>query len=201
MLHTPFPSARGTPRPPPDPRAGYSVAELMVVVVIIGIALALGAPRLNLTPTRTEAAIQGLSSTLMAAQRAAVSGQHDVVVAFDEGQRRVRVHHDLDNDGAIDAGERVRMEPLGRGVVFGRGGAGALAQLGDGAVSFTGRQGGLPAVTFNRAGSASEEGGAYLTTPPAASPPATAARAVVVDRATARAATWRYTPNGWQRKF
>ena len=201
MPHATPPPDRGTPRPRPGPRAGYSVAELMVVVVIIGIALALGAPRLNLTPTRTEAAVQGVASTLMAAERAAVGGQHDVVVAFDEGRRRLRIHHDLDNDGAIDGGERVRMEPLGRGVVFGRGGAGPLAQLGAGPVSFAGRQGGLPAVTFNRAGSASEEGGVYLTTPPATSPPATAARAVVVDRATARAATWRYTPSGWRRKF
>jgi prepilin-type N-terminal cleavage/methylation domain-containing protein len=195
------PPVRGPSRPRPAPRAGYSLMEVLLVLVLIGIMLVLATPRMNLSPTRTEAAVHALASTLMAAQRAAVSGQHDVVVAFDEGQRRVRVHHDVDNDGAVDGGEPVRLQPLEPGVTFGRGSAGALAQLGARAVSVTGTQGALPAVTFNRSGSASEEGGAYLTTPASTSPRPTTARAVVVDRATGRAVTWRYAASGWERKF
>jgi prepilin-type N-terminal cleavage/methylation domain-containing protein len=195
------PSVPGPPRPRSGPRAGYSMMEVLLVLVLIGILVAMAAPRLNLSPTRTEAGVHALASELMAAQRAAVTGQYDVVVAFDAAQRRVRVHHDLDGDGAMDAGEPVLLKPLERGVVFGRGSAGPLAQLGSQAVSFTRSQGGLPAVTFNRAGSASEEGGAYLTTPPAGAPPASSARAVVVDRATGRAVAWRYKGSAWERRF
>ncbi|WP_420126247.1 prepilin-type N-terminal cleavage/methylation domain-containing protein [Longimicrobium sp.] len=199
MTHPP--PVCGSRRPPPGPRSGYSLVEVMLVLVLMGILLALAGPRINLSPTRTEAGVQALASELMAAQRAAVSGQHDVVVAFDQAQRRLRVHFDLDNDGVMDSGEPVQMKPLERGVVFGRGSAGTLAQLGSQPVSFTRTQGGLRAVTFNRAGSASEEGGAYLSALPAVSPPASSTRAVLVDRATARAMVWRYTGSAWQRRF
>ena len=77
----------------------------------------------------------------------------------------------------------------------------ALAQLGNAAVSFTRRQSGVPAVTFNRAGSATEEGGVYITTSARSNPRTTTARAVVVDRATGRVVTFRYTDTGWQRRF
>jgi prepilin-type N-terminal cleavage/methylation domain-containing protein len=184
-----------------DPgRAGFTMAEVLAVVVIIGIGVAMAIPRVNIGTHRTESAVHELASVLMAAQRAAVSGQHDVVVAFEQAQRRVRVHHDLDNDGTMDAGEPIRRTSLPKLVVFGRTGT-ALPQLGGNAVSFTRRQAGVPAVTFNRAGSASEEGGAYLTTTAETNPRPTAARAVVVDRATARTVTYRYTATGWERRF
>ncbi|MBB4637556.1 pilus assembly FimT family protein [Longimicrobium terrae] len=181
-------------------RAGVSMAEVLVVLTIIGIALSIGAPRVNLSPSRTEAAVQSVASTLMAAQRAAVVRQHNVVVAFDATQGLVRVHMDPNNNGTIDAGEQVTSEPLGRNMTYGRGGAAVLTQLGTANVSFTARQGGLPAVTFNRGGSASEEGGAYLTSTVgvAAQRPS---RAVIVDRATGRTAVWKYVAPTWQRKF
>jgi prepilin-type N-terminal cleavage/methylation domain-containing protein len=191
--HDPGASRRG--------RAGFSLAELMAVLVIVGLGLALAVPRVDLTAHRSESAVQSLASTLMAAQRAAVARQHDVVVAFELATWRVRIHMDADNDGAIDAGEPVRREALGNAVIFGRGPAPALPQLGAAAVSFAGRQDGMPAVTFSRGGNASEEGGAYLTTGEGTSPTEYTARAVVVDRATGRAAVFRYTASGWQRRF
>jgi type II secretory pathway pseudopilin PulG len=174
---------------------------MLAVLVIVGIGLAMATPRINLTAHRSETAVQSVASTLMAAQRAAVARQHDVVVAFETGTRQVRIHLDADNDGAIDAGESVRREPLGNTVIFGRSGAPALSQLGAAAVSFAGRQGGIPAVTFGRGGNASEEGGAYVTTAAETDPTAYTTRAVVVDRATGRAAVFRYTSSGWQRRF
>lgn len=188
------------PHPPDSARAGFTMPEVLAVLVIIGIGTAIALPRVNLTHHRSETAVHQAASTLMAAQRAAVAGQHDVVVAFETGPRRLRVHHDLDNDGAMDGDERVIRTPLPDLVVFGNS-AGALAQLGGGPVSFTRQQDGVPAVTFNRAGSASEEGGFYLTTAAQTSPRPSTSRAVVVDRATARAVTWRYGTNGWERRF
>jgi prepilin-type N-terminal cleavage/methylation domain-containing protein len=197
MIQPHVPDRRRAPRPG---RAGFTMSEVLAVLVIVGLGMAIALPRVNLTHHRTETAVHELASLLMAAQRAAVAGQHDVVVAFEQGTRRVRVHHDLDNDGTMDPGERVRRVPLPELVVFGRT-APVLPQLGSAPVSFSRQQGGVPAVTFNRAGSASEEGGAYLTTLSETAPPATTARAVVVDRATARAVTFRYTSAGWERRF
>lgn len=181
-------------------RAGFTMAEVLAVLVIIGIGTAIALPRVNLTHYRTETAVQQMATLLMAAQRAAVSGQHDVVVAFETSQRRVRVHYDLDNDGVMDGNERVVRTTLPDVVIFGNS-AGNLSQLGSGPVSFTRQQNGAPAVTFNRAGSASQEGGFYLTTAAQTSPKPTTARAVVVDRATARAVAWRYGSSGWERRY
>jgi prepilin-type N-terminal cleavage/methylation domain-containing protein len=182
--------------------AGFTLTEIMLVLLIMGIGLAMAAPRINLTSYRAESAIQGLASTMMAAQRAAVARQHDVVVAFETAQNRVRIHFDQDNDGVMDAGEPVRREVLGNTVIFGRtSGTPTLAQLGTANVSFTEQQGGVPAVTFSRGGNASAEGGAYLTTAAGTSPKTFTSRALVVDRATGRTSVFRYTSSGWQRRF
>jgi prepilin-type N-terminal cleavage/methylation domain-containing protein len=185
-----------------DARAGFSLMEMMVVLMIVGLGMAMVVPRINVTQQRAESAVQSVASTLMVAQRAAVSRQHDVIVAFETDQQRVRIHFDIDNDGVMDAGEAVRREPLGNAVIFGRSGtAPTITQIGAGPVSFTGRQGGMPMVIFGRGGNASEEGGLYITTASGTSPTAYTSRAVLVDRATGRASVFRYTQSGWQRRF
>jgi len=189
------------PRRLPRARAGYSMAEMLVVIVIIGIAAAMTVPKLDSSGRQAAAAGQVAGVTLVAAQRAAVSRQHDVVVAVDVNTRALRVHYDADGNGRINGSEIVRTERLGEGAVFGRGSAPAWLP-GTADVSFTGRQDGMPAITFHRSGSASEEGGFYVTSARGrAGGRATHARSVVVDRATGRPGWASYTGTEWKRDF
>lgn len=172
-----------------------------MVLVIFGILGAIVAPRVNLAPARGSAAASLAGSTLLAAQRAAVARQHNVVVAFDQGSRRMRVHYDADNDSRVETGEHTTWVALPEGVEFGRGAAPA-GRAGAGAVSFRLRQDGFPAVFFLRSGSASEEGGFYLVTSAArAAGKAREARMLVLDRATGRPGWHRYDGAKWKSEF
>jgi prepilin-type N-terminal cleavage/methylation domain-containing protein len=180
---------------------GFSLAEVLVVMVIFGILAAMAVPRINLAPAATRSAATLTGSALLVAQRGAIARQHNVVVAFDAAGRRIRVHYDTNNDGQVQGTEMANWQPLPEGVVFGRAAAPA-GRAGSGAISFRGRENGYPAVFFLRNGSASEEGGFYLTT--AANQAASRAnnvRMVVVDRATGRP-TWQvYNGSTWKNEF
>lgn len=183
-------------------RGGYTMAEMLAVLTLMGILLAIAAPRLEISGTRTSSAMHAVGTTLLTAQRAAVARQHAVAVAFDVPGNTLRIHYDRDNDRAVDAGETVRVEPLGQAVAFGRGSAPQTA-IGAGPVSFSGRQGSFPVVVFHRNGTASEEGGFYLTSRKDAQTGAypSHARAVVIDRATGRASWSSYNGSAWKRSF
>jgi prepilin-type N-terminal cleavage/methylation domain-containing protein len=179
-------------------RAGFSLPELMTVIVIIGIMAVLAAPRLDTVGRRTDAGMHQVAGVMAAAQRAAVARQHDVVVSFDAAVPSVITHFDKNGDGLVTSGERVLTERLSTALRFDRGGAPAHI-VGTAGLTFEGRQSGRPAVIFRRGGSASEEGGAYVTSrraTGAARPKDT--RLVVVDRATGRVATYSYEGGAWK---
>ena len=75
--------------------------------------------------------------------------------------------------------------------------------MGNGPVTFGGRQNDMPSVTFQRNGAASEAGGFYMTSTRDARTGTFAedARAVEIERSTGRATWFRYTSSGWQREF
>lgn len=181
----------------PRDRNGYTLIELLTVVTIIGILAAMATPVLDTSRLQAEAAAQSLGTTLLNAQRTAVSRQHAVVVAFDVANHRIRIHQDANNNGVIDSRETVTFHSLEPPVRFGRGAAPARP-IGANAVSFTRRQGDLAALTFYRNGSASEEGVFYLTARPDR---ANHTRAIEIDRGTGRISWLRYRSNAWTRDF
>lgn len=185
-----------------SPRAAFTLIELMMVVSILGLVVAFAAPRIDATRFRVNSAVQGLGTTILAAQRQAVTQQHDIIVLLDSASNRLRIHEDRDNDADIEAGEHVRFVSLGEGIVFGRGAAPA-GTLGSRTIAITKRISGVPALVFHRDGSASEVGGFYVTSVQAqrGSVRATDARMISVERATGRASWSRYGPNGWVKLF
>lgn len=179
-------------------RAGVTLIEMLVAIVVIGIMTSIALPRINLEAYKVNSAVRAVTSTLTYAQRLSVTLQHDVVVTFDQGGRRLRMHEDRNNDGTINNNERVTITQLENGVVFSRGATPAHA-IGSGALNFTRTQNGFPAVIFRRDGSASESGGFYLNSKRSVAAGTThEARAGEIVRATGRVVWYRYT-TAWTR--
>ena len=175
---------------------GFSLTELLYVMVISGILIGMAAPAINLDRFRLDSAVIEVATSFMAAQRSAILRGHDIVVAFDEDQNRLRVHKDANNDGVIQQTEEWKVIEFPEGVVFGQGGAPWLSrsQL---PVTFTQKQGIMRALTFHRNGSASEMGHLYLTGQ-GGGVQVINSRAVEVIRSTARVKCWSYQTNAWQ---
>lgn len=168
-------------------------------MVVVGIVASIAAPRLDFERQAMNAAANSVGAVLLRAQRQAVQQQHPVVVAFDAAGGRLRIHEDTDGNLAIDPGEKVTHEYLGEGIKLSRGYAPAKFASAA-AVTFTFVQNGLPAVAFRRNGSASEEGGFYLTTVrgAAGAEHATDARAVSIQRSTGRLRWFSYESGSWE---
>ncbi len=181
---------------------GFTAVELVLVLVVLGVLVLLIAPRINVARIRTDAAMKGIGTTLLTAQRQAVTRQHDVIVTFDLANRSLHIHEDGNNNGAVDAGERRRAVALEEGVVFGLGGA-TPRPMGPGPVTYQKLIGGQPALVFHRDGSASEAAGFYLTSARAAASGAHPGdtRAIETEPGTGRVNWFSYTPPTWQRGF
>jgi prepilin-type N-terminal cleavage/methylation domain-containing protein len=179
-------------------RAGFTLIEIVIVVSIIGLMAVIALPSLDYTRYRLDSAVQGLGATLLAAQRAAVTRQHDVIVLFDASDNSVRIHEDLNDNRTVDPGELLRAIPFGEQIVLGRGSATPFSAVGPGPVTFTKRVHGVPMVSFHRNGAASEYGGVYFTSTRALQGGHTSdARLLVIERATGRVTRYRYTGTTW----
>lgn len=184
-------------------RAGFTLAELAMVLAMIGVLALFALPRIDIAGSRVASAIQVVGTTVLTAQRQSLTQQHDVIITFNATARHLRVHEDRNNNGAVDAGEHSRVVPLGDGVVFGLGSAAAFGTFSS-AVSFNKEVGGLPAIVFRRDGSASEAGAVYITSAQAATPGASLpqhSRVVVVERSTGRATAYQYLNGSWKKVF
>jgi prepilin-type N-terminal cleavage/methylation domain-containing protein len=181
---------------------GFTLTELLIVVTLIGLLAAIAAPYVDIGRYRSESAMQTVGTTLLAAQRLAVTRQHDVVVSFDAANSIIRVHQDANNNNVVDPGEIERFYSLGEQIAFGRAGVAQLP-FGPGPITFTELRGGLPIVTFHRDGSASEAGGGYLYSqnPGRRGLADHSVRAFQIERATGRTSWYRFTASGWTRGF
>jgi len=184
-------------------RYGFSATELMLVITIMGIMSGIALTKVDIAKMEANSAVQVLSTSMVAAQREAITKQHDLILTFDATQRTVRMIWDRDSDGIIDGNERVRAIPLDGRIGFGLGGSTARG-FGSNAINFNRDIGGRPALIFHRNGSASGIGGFYLTSTRAMANPAkysSDTRAVEIVRATGRTEWHRWTGTAWKRGF
>ena len=181
--------------------SGFTLIEILMVIVLIGLVASFAVPKLNFSGYRINGAVRGATALIARAQRLAVTDQYNVNVLFDVANNAIKIHEDANNNNAIDAGERVRAYPLGEGVVYGRNNA-PVRLYSTATVSFTRQQNGLPEIIFRRDGSASENGGFYITTTTAQkSNRPQDARSIEVTRATGRGEWYQYNGSSWIKKF
>lgn len=172
---------------------GFTLLELLIVCLVVGVVATIGLPRLMPQRMAPDQGAQVVMSTLMFAQRLAVTEQRNVIVSFDLTRGEAQVHVDADHDGERGEGEQVMYARLGEDVRFGAGGA--SPRSGDTPpATFAMGPAGHPAVTFHRNGSASSAGAVYLTAR-GARPADT--KLVAVERATGRAEMMRTVDGTW----
>ena len=189
--HNRKPLEEGRRRPP----NGFTLVEVIYVVILLGILAGFAAPFIDVSKFRMNSAVVEVATELMAAQRYAVLRGHDVVVAFDEENKWMRIHLDANNDGKVQEGENTRAAQLGDGVSFGRASGPTLTPATQN-VTFIQTQEQFPSLTFHRNGSASEAGIIYLTFNKASLTKSN--RAVQVIRSTAKVKCWSYGTENWQ---
>jgi len=177
---------------------GFTLVEILMVVALLGIVVAFGLPKLGLSSYRVNGAVRGTAALLARAQRLSVTEQMNVNVLFDVPNNALKIHEDANNNNAIDAGERVRSYPLGENVVFGLGAA-PVRTYSPAPISFTRTMSGTPEIIFRRDGSASENGGFYITQRFSTS--ARDARSIEVIQATGRSEWYQYSGSQWIKKF
>jgi len=180
---------------------GFTLVELLIALTLMSILAAVAIPNMGIGRHQAEAAMQTLGSDLLAAQRMAITRQHDIIVEFDVDQRTIHIVDDANDDGTHQSDEHESSHSLGDGVAFGHGGA-SSDPIGSGPITFRQRTDGHPSVTFHRDGSASEAGGIYVQSArDLAAGSAEGARLLIVDRATGRASWFRYSGGAWRRGF
>ncbi|MEQ9569765.1 MAG: type II secretion system protein [Longimicrobiales bacterium] len=178
---------------------GFTLVEMLTVMALLVVIMGIALPNIDVARFRLDGEVQSLALMINSSQRLAVLRQYDIVLAFDDTEQRIRLHHDTDKDGVVDTGEEVRFIQLEDEVVFGRGGANALPE-GGANVTFTEVQDGLPSMTFRRNGSASENGVIYLTSLLAsrAAGHSEHTRAIAIERATGQVTCMSYRTSSWE---
>ncbi|HEY5220460.1 MAG TPA: GspH/FimT family pseudopilin [Gemmatimonadaceae bacterium] len=147
-------------------RSAFTLVEVVVVMIMVGVLMALAIPHMDLSRYRTDAAVQGLRSVLMQAQRTALLRQYDVVISIDTANGALKWSEDANNDGTIEANEHRRTYPLNDGVKFVVPPTGLDSAVTKSIVgSHLGTLNGLPSITFHRDGAATSDLQLYVAGP------------------------------------
>jgi prepilin-type N-terminal cleavage/methylation domain-containing protein len=177
-------------------RRGFSAVELLIVCAIVGIFATLAYPRVNFTQFQVDSGARTIRVALQNAERLAVTRQYDVVVSFDQTNKRVRILEDGNNNDAVDNGERVTYAVLEDGVHFkvppaGLSGPVTTPVIGSNLKTIDG----MPSVIFRRDGAASSDLEVYLVS---SKEKTSDFRAIQVVQSTGRTEWFRYLNNLWK---
>lgn len=93
-------------------RAGFSLLEIMTTLVIAGVIMGWAFIKLDPRRNQADAGILVVKTVMQQAMRNAVQRQHDILVSFDVAGNRLRYVEDVNNNGAVDVGEKVLWRPL-----------------------------------------------------------------------------------------
>ncbi len=176
-------------------RAGYTLIEILIVITLIGIMVRVAVPKVNVNKYRTDAAARVVRGALQQAGRLSVQRQFDVLVVFDLTLNGVNIIEDNNNNGVVDAGERIMYKALEEGVRFAvpaQGISGSVTSAVSGAAVKTINS--QPKVTFHRDGAASTDLQVYMTSK--ANGP-TDFRAISLVQSTGRTDWYRYSGTAW----
>jgi hypothetical protein len=158
----------------------------------------LASPVIAVDRVHADAAAHRVRAAMRQAQRMAQVQQHNVLVSFDTSKHRIRIVEDSNNDGSLNAGERVAWRPLEQADDFSRpplrlGGAAAKGSIwGNKLIT----RDGYPSLVFDRSGSPSSELEIYLRSRQRGRE---SRRAVAVSAGTGRTDWYTYVaPSTWR---
>jgi type II secretory pathway pseudopilin PulG len=153
-------------------KRGSSLTELVIALSVAGILTAMLLPKVDYTGFRLDAGVRGVRAALQRAQAMAINSQHNMLIAVDTTRGVLYVIEDVNNNLAVDPGERVTTMPLEDGVVFSTPpstwpGAPVPAAAINGPALITIAVNGvpMPGFTFRSDGAASSDVQIYVTSP------------------------------------
>lgn len=179
-------------------RRGFSILELTVVLVVMSVIAAMAVPRLNYERYRADAAMRTVKTVLQFAERNAIMRQTNIVVAFDDANRRMEILEDANNNCTYDASERLTSRPLEEGAKFAvppmpyPGTTPSASVSGPNLCLMHGH----PAIQFLRDGAASTDADVYVSSSRSA---ASEFRLVRVTQASGRSESYMSTGSTWMR--
>jgi len=181
-------------------KRAYTLTELLIAVSLVAILTAMLLPRVDYTAFRLDAGVRGVRSALQRAQALAVNSQHNMLVAVDANRGVMYVIEDVNNNLAVDPGERVTTVPLQDGIGFSMPAttwSGAptptAAVTGPALTSIVVNSVPLPGFAFRSDGAASTDVQIYITSPRGA---LSDVRGVAVFQATGRSDWYKTTAAG-----